>query len=89
MTHDHLHHDNGSAPGTSYWTSRAFLVFLGFSAIAIVMLWEEHKAHILGALPFILLFVCLFMHLFMHGGHGGHGHSRRNQDGTGRDRGEP
>ena len=36
---------------TSFWRSRAFLVFLGFGAIALVLLWEEHRAHILGALP--------------------------------------
>ena len=88
MTHEHLHHDDGGASQTSYWTSRAFLVFLGFAAIAVVLLWEEHKAHILGALPYVFLFACLFMHLFMHGGHGGHGHGRSDQDATGRDGGK-
>jgi Protein of unknown function (DUF2933) len=52
--------------------SRTGLVFLGFAAIALFFLWEEHKAHILGALPFILLLLCPLLHLF-HGGHGGHG----------------
>ena len=82
MTHEH-------APKSSYWTSRAFLVFLGFAAIAIVLLWEEHKAHILGVLPYIFLLACPLMHIFMHGGHGGHGHGRSDQDATGRDGGKP
>ena len=73
MTHDHSHHDQGGAPPGSFWTSRAFLVFLGFGAIALFLLWEEHSAHILGALPYIFLLACPLMHIFMHGGHGGHG----------------
>jgi hypothetical protein len=52
--------------------SRTGLAFLGFAAIALFFLWEEHKAHILGALPYVLLLLCPLLHLF-HGGHGGHG----------------
>ncbi len=70
MTHDHSMHHQDSPPQQSFWRSRAFLVFLGFAAIALVMSWEEHKAHILGALPFLFLLACPFMHVFMHGGHG-------------------
>jgi len=51
---------------------RSLLVFLGFAAIALFFLWEEHKAHILGALPYVLLLMCPLLHLF-HGGHGDHG----------------
>jgi Protein of unknown function (DUF2933) len=51
--------------------SRTGLVFLGFAAIALFFLWEEHKAHLLGALPYVLLLLCPLLHLF-HGGHGGH-----------------
>ena len=52
--------------------SRTGLVFLGFAAIALFFLWEEHKAHILGALPYVLLLLCPLLHFF-HGGHGDHG----------------
>jgi Protein of unknown function (DUF2933) len=52
--------------------SRSGLVFLGFAAIALFFLWEEHKAHLLGALPYVLLLLCTLLHLF-HRGHGGHG----------------
>lgn len=55
-----------------WWRSRSGLVFLGFAAIAGFFLWEEHKAHILGVLPYALVLLCPLMHLF-HGGHGDHG----------------
>ena len=48
------------------------LGFCVFLAIAIFFLWEEHRAHILGAVPYVLLLLCPFVHLFMHRGHGGH-----------------
>lgn len=39
-----------------------------------VFLLTEHLAHVVGALPFLLLLACPLMHVFMHGSHGGHGH---------------
>jgi Protein of unknown function (DUF2933) len=55
----------------SWLRSRTGLVFFGFAAIALFFLWEEHKAHILGILPYALFLLCPILHLF-HGGHGGH-----------------
>ena len=52
--------------------SRIGLAFIGFAAIALFFLWEEHKAHILGALPYALLLLCPLLHFF-HGGRGSHG----------------
>lgn len=49
------------------------LGFCLFAAIALFFLWEEHEAHILGAVPYALLLLCPIIHLFMHRGHGGHG----------------
>lgn len=47
-----------------------------FLAVAAFFLWEEHRAHLLGALPYVLLLLCPIVHLFMHRGHGGHhGHA--------------
>jgi hypothetical protein len=37
------------------WLSRVLLVL--FLGIAAFFLWTEHRAHLLGALPWILLFV--------------------------------
>ena len=58
-------------------------VWLGtciFLAMAVFLLTTEHRAHILGAVPYLLLLLCPVVHLFMHGGHGGHrehgGHER-------------
>jgi hypothetical protein len=56
---------------TSFWRSR---VFLGFAAIALVLLWEAHRAHILGALLYLFLLACPLMHLF-----GGHRHGLHHQ----------
>ena len=80
MANEHSHHDHEGGSHGSYWSSRAFLVFLGFAAIAVVMLWEEHKAHILGILPFLFLLACPLMHVFMHRGHGHGGGDRSSND---------
>ncbi|HET9218868.1 MAG TPA: DUF2933 domain-containing protein [Terriglobia bacterium] len=47
-----------------YWGG--FLVFL---SISVVFLWTEHRAHLLGALPYALVLICLLMHFLMHRGH--------------------
>jgi hypothetical protein len=44
-----------------------------FLAIAAFFLWEEHRAHLLGILPYLLLAACPVIHLFMHRGHHHHG----------------
>jgi hypothetical protein len=51
--------------------SRSNWVLLGFLAIAGFFLLTEHRAHVLGIFPYLLLLACPLMHLF-HGGHGGH-----------------
>ena len=85
MHEEHNRQSHGNARyETSFLRSRSFLVLLGFLAIAIVMLWQEHQAHILGAGLILLLLACPVMHFFMHGGHGGHsGHSdQKNNENT-------
>ena len=58
------------------WRIPAWLGLCLFLAIAAFFLWEEHRAHLLGALPYVLLLLCPVIHLFMHRGHGGHaGHA--------------
>jgi hypothetical protein len=49
------------------------LGFCVLAAIAAFFLWEEHRVHVLGALPYLLLLLCPLMHFLMHRGHGGHG----------------
>lgn len=49
--------------------SRGRWVFYGFLAVAGFFLFTEHRAHVLGVLPYLFLFACPLMHLFMHRGH--------------------
>ena len=75
---NHEHHGSGNAPsdpGTDQQTggSRTKIVFAILLAIAAFFLLTEHRAHLLGYLPFILLLACPLLHMFHHGGHGGHG----------------
>ena len=43
-----------------------------FLAIAGFFLWTEHRAHLFGISPYLILLSCPLIHLFMHRGHGGH-----------------
>lgn len=49
------------------------IVLYGLLAIAAFYLIAEHRAHLLGWLPWLLILACPLLHLFMHRGHGGHG----------------
>ncbi|MFT3859112.1 MAG: DUF2933 domain-containing protein [Aquabacterium sp.] len=70
------HHD---AP--PFWRSPAGLALLVALVIGGFFLVKEHTAHLLGALPYLLLLACPLMHVFMHRGHGHqHGSSRRTDD---------
>ncbi|MBI5006058.1 MAG: DUF2933 domain-containing protein [Nitrosomonadales bacterium] len=72
MEHDeHTEYYRHAAPRGYNW------VLIAFLAIASFFLLTEHRAHLLGALPFLLLLACPLMHLFMH--HGEHG-ARVSQD---------
>ncbi|RUW38048.1 MULTISPECIES: DUF2933 domain-containing protein [unclassified Mesorhizobium] len=79
-THEHSH--DGQPPQGPFLASRAGLVLLGFLAIGGFLLFTEHRAHVLGALFYLLPLGCVFMHFFMHGGHGhgGHGGHRNRSD---------
>ena len=46
---------------------RVFLVFVGLAAVLLI---AEHRLHVLGYLPWLILLACPLMHVFMHGGHG-------------------
>ena len=47
-----------------------WLGFCGFLVIALFFLWQEHRAHLFGALPWLLLLLCPALHFFMHRGEG-------------------
>ena len=48
------------------------LVFLGSLAVAAFFLLTEHRAHLYGALPYVLVALFIGLHLFGHGRHGRH-----------------
>ena len=76
MDHDH---DAPDRRGRSFWRSRYAVGLLAFAAIALYFLLTEHRAHTLGALPYLLLAASPLLHIFMHGGHG-HGHGDAHDD---------
>ena len=47
-------------------------IFLAFGVMAVVLLWQEHRAHLLGVIPYLILFACPLMHLLHRGHHRGH-----------------
>ncbi|MDO8350163.1 MAG: DUF2933 domain-containing protein [Gallionella sp.] len=69
-----MEHDEHAGHGASGSPRRYNWIFVGFLAIAAFFLFTEHRAHLLGALPFLLLLACPLMHLFMH-----HGHDERSE----------
>lgn len=69
---------------TSAWSTYSRTVFIAFAAIALLLIAYEHRVHVLGILPWLLILACPLMHLFMHHGHGGHGrHSGHDHAGHG------
>lgn len=60
--------------------SRGKWVFYVFLAFAGLLLFTEHRAHVLGILPFLVLLACPLMHIFMHHGHGNHIHHTQNDE---------
>lgn len=65
MSEPHEHHSPNGGKTRINW------ILIGFLAIAAFFLFGEHRAHALGALPYLLLLACPLLHLFMHRGHGG------------------
>lgn len=62
-----------SAVRGGFWRSHYVLGYLVLGALATYLYFSDHRAHFLGALPFLLLLSCPLMHLFMHHGHRGRG----------------
>ena len=66
--------NQGRQNDSSVRRTLAGLAALGFGAVVAFFLITEHRAHLYGALPFVLLLACPVMMLFMHHGHGPHDH---------------
>lgn len=60
-----------------WWRRKLWLVMLSFALVAGFLLLTEHRPHVLGLLPYLLLLACPLLHFFH-----GHGH-RRDRSETG------
>ncbi len=68
----------------SAWSTYSRTAFITFAVIALGLIAYEHRVHVLGILPWLLILACPLMHLFMHHGHGSHsGHSGHDHAGHG------
>lgn len=68
----HPHHRNESDQEHSR-PRAATIALIGFLSIAGFYLVAEHRAHLLGWLPWLIILICPLLHIFMHRKHGGHG----------------
>lgn len=75
-----MHHEHSNSQDSRRSRRTSILIFVAFGAIAAYFLITEHRAHLFGYLPFLLLAACPLLHLFHHRGHGEHG---RRDDGSG------
>jgi hypothetical protein len=66
--------DHSEEKATTLPVKRNLLfVAMGFGILAapvLAYLWNNHKDHILGLLPWAIVLLCPIMHLFLHGKHG-------------------
>lgn len=65
-----MHQEHSTSPGDNRQRTISRWVWIGFAAIAAYFLITEHRAHLFGVLPFLLLAACPLLHLFHHRGHG-------------------
>lgn len=73
---DTMHQHGSNEQPDSRWK----WALAGFLAVAAFFLWTEHRAHLLGVLPYLLILACPLMHIFHHRGHGHGRHRQRTQD---------
>jgi len=67
-----------------FWRSPSGIGLLVVALVGGFFLLTEHRAHLLGWLPFLLILACPLMHVFMHHGHR-HGGSHSGHDPSGGD----
>lgn len=64
--------DTGPQQGCNTTTFK--WVLGGLAVVAAVFAFTEHRAHLFGVLPYLVLLSCPLLHVFMHRGHGKHRH---------------
>ncbi len=68
MTSQKLENDSDENQSRGSFVMRNWPVILILSVIGFYLI-TEHRAHLLGALPWLILLACPFIHIFMHRGH--------------------
>lgn len=77
MDNTHQHAPNEQQPDHGWkWP------LVGFLAVAAFFLWTEHRAHLLGVLPYLLIVACPLLHIFHRRGHGHGDHGKGGTDST-------
>lgn len=67
--------------GRRFFASPANIALMVFLGVGGFYLLSEHRAHLIGAGPLIILLgLCVVMHFFMHGSHGGHAGSHDDRE---------
>ena len=56
---------------------RSWPIAIAVVSLVLLYFWDQHRGHILGVLPYLIILICPLMHFFMHRGHGHHHHDRR------------
>lgn len=78
--------ESGQGARRSPFRIPMWLGFGLFLAIALFFLWEEHRAHLLGALPYVLVLVFAIVCFLMDRGDGHGRRDRSEREGQGRPR---
>lgn len=65
----HAEHQSQDVKRRRGFNSTSNFVLVMFLAIAGFFLFTEHRAHLFGWLPFLILLACPLLHVFMHRGH--------------------
>ena len=56
----------------SVFASRTRTALLALTAFGAALIAYDHRVHVIGALPYLVLLACPLIHLFMMHGHGDH-----------------
>lgn len=67
-------------PSRRSFLQRHWPIVIAVVALLLLYLWDQHRGHILGVLPYLIILICPLMHLFMHRGHDHHRHHQQDDD---------
>ncbi|MGE0665756.1 MAG: DUF2933 domain-containing protein [Sphingomonadales bacterium] len=65
-------HQRGNGGINGWLLSRTGIATAIAIATLAFLIYTGHSAHLLGALPYLLILLCPLLHIFMHGTHGHH-----------------